>query len=227
MSEYLLLNIFIIIVPLILTFEKKIQFYKKLPALLVSIVLVGGGYIVWDTIATWRGDWAFNPKYLIGVNFLNLPLEEILFFITVPYSTIFLYETGKLYLKEKEIKINKIIFILLSAVLLVTALINSGQYYTFTVLVFSSAFILLNLFSSVGRLLQSKIYWLWIAFTYIPFFVANYILTSLPIVTYSPDAIWGLRVTTIPVEDFFYSFSMLSFYLFVYLLAEEKWLKRK
>mgnify|MGYP000932540739 CR=1 FL=1 len=227
MSEYLLLNIFIIIVPLILTFEKKIQFYKKLPALLISILFVGGGYIIWDAIATLRGDWAFNPKYLIGVNFLNLPLEEILFFITVPYSTIFLYETGKLYLKESEIKISKKFFMVLSIALIITALIYSSQYYTITVLLFCSLFILINLFPVVSNLLKSKIYWLWIAFTYIPFLVVNYILTSLPIVTYSPDAIWGLRVTTIPVEDFFYSFSMLSFYLFVYLLSEEKWLIKK
>jgi len=226
MSEYLLLNIFIIIIPLILTFEKKIQFYKKIPALIISMLVVGGTYILWDAVATLRGDWSFNPEYLIGINLFYLPLEEVLFFITVPYSTIFLYETGKLYLQEKELNINKNYFVFLFGVILVIAFFYFSQYYTFTVLVFSSLFLLLNLLLK-HSMLQSKLYWLWISFTYIPFFIVNYILTSLPIVTYSSDAIWGLRITTIPVEDFFYSFSMLSFYLFVYLLAEKKWLIRK
>jgi len=84
MSEYLLINIFIIIVPLLLIFEQKLKFYKKVPAVLISILVVSTVYIIWDSIAAKAGDWAFNPKYLIGVYFFDLPLEEILFFIIFP-----------------------------------------------------------------------------------------------------------------------------------------------
>jgi lycopene cyclase domain-containing protein len=59
------------------------------------------------------------------------------------------------------------------------------------------------------------------------FGIFNHVLTSLPVVSYSPQAITGLRVGTIPVEDFFYNFSLLSFYLIIYLFAEEKWGRRK
>jgi hypothetical protein len=35
-------------------------------------------------------------------------------------------------------------------------------------------------------------------------------------VEYNPQAIFGTRILTIPVEDFFYNYSMLSFYLLFY-----------
>ncbi len=225
-SAYLLINILIIIVPLILTFEKKIKFYKKLPALTVSIIIVGGTFILWDIIATYRGDWGFNPKYLVGIEIFNLPLEEILFFITVPYSAIFLYETGSFYLKKSTFDVNKTIVFAVAFILIVIALLFNGQYYTLTVLLFSGLFLVISsIFNSKIKILNSGLYWLWVLFMYLPFFIVNYFLTSLPIVTYSPAAIWGIRITTIPFEDFFYSFSMLSFYLYVYLIVKAKWLK--
>lgn len=227
-STYLLINILIIFVPLLLTFEKKIRYYKNLPALALSILFVGGAYIVWDVIATSRGDWGFNPEYLVGIEIFNLPLEEILFFITVPYSGIFLYETGKFYLKNNPVTLNNKVIYPIALIFIISALIFNSQYYTFTVLLFSALFLLVSsFFNSKIVILNSSLYWLWILFMYLPFFAVNYFLTSLPIVTYSPEAIWGIRIASIPVEDFFYSFSMLSFYLYVYLIVKEKWQKEK
>lgn len=54
--------------------------------------------------------------------------------------------------------------------------------------------------------------------TFIPFLIVNYILTSLPVVTYNPNEITGFFVITIPAEDFFYSFSLIGFYILVYEL---------
>ena len=55
--------------------------------------------------------------------------------------------------------------------------------------------------------------------SFVLFFVANSVLTALPIVSYGPQAILGIRVYTIPLEDFFYNFGMLGYYLFFYRLA--------
>jgi len=225
-STYLLINILIIIVPLLLSFEKKIKYYKKLPALLTSIIIVGGIYIVWDIIATFRGDWSFNKEFISGIKIINLPIEEVLFFITVPYSAIFLYETGKLYMKESFFKINKPMIYLIVISLVIIAVIFNDQYYTFTVMIFCALFLILaQLLNNRINVIHSDLFWKWILFMYLPFFIVNYFLTSLPVVVYSPQAIWGVRISTIPFEDFFYSFSMLSFYLIVYLAVKKKWLK--
>jgi len=59
------------------------------------------------------------------------------------------------------------------------------------------------------------------AFSFIPFLIVNYALTSLPVVLYNPASVWGFRILTIPIEDFFYSFSMISFYIIVYTASED------
>ncbi len=226
MSEYLLINIAVIAVPLILTFEKNIKFYKKLPAVFISIITVGTAYIAWDIIATARGDWGFNPLYLTGIYIFNLPLEEVLFFVTIPYAIIFLFETAHFYLSDRQIVYYCNLYTFAALFFSVSSLLFIGQYYTMYVLLFVGLFFvtakLLN-----SSLLKSRLYWQFILFTFVPFFIVNYFLTSLPIVTYGESAIWGVRITTIPVEDFFYSFSMLSFNLLIYKTVKEKWLRKK
>lgn len=226
MSVYLTLNLLIIAFPLILSFERKIQYYKKIIFLTGSILLVSTAFIIWDILAVLRKDWGFNHEYISGLNIINLPVEEILFFITVPYSILFIYETISLYFKDSKVHINEYIPFTISALLLITAGFHTERYYTFTVLIFTSIFLLSSLlwFKDV---LYSKNYWLLVAISYIPFFIFNYILTSLPVVWYSPQAILGIRILSIPIEDFFYSYTLVSSYLLVYLTLKNRWPKRK
>lgn len=222
MSEYFLINILTILFPLVLTFEKNLKFYKNLPYVLISMVIVGGVYIYWDVLATERGDWAFNDLYILGIRFFGLPLEEILFFVTVPYAMIFLYETFNFYVKDRRIKFNCRNLYFVAFFFFLIALNNYSQPYTFTVMIFMSIFfVLVNLSSS--DLANSRNFWLFMVLSYIPFFSVNYVLTSLPIVTYGNNAIWNFRVTTIPVEDFFYSFSLISLSILIYTLAKRQW----
>jgi len=225
MSAYLLINIFIIIFPLVLSFESKLKFYKNYKHLLMSLAVVSMGFIDRDSFASVRGDWAFSPLYTLGFNLAGLPFEEILFFVTVPYSILFLYETAKYYLKETIVFYNKSVYYVLSGLFVIPAIIFKDNYYTLTISLFMSlTLFLLNTFKT--DLLKSKIFWITTAFSYVPFFIVNYLLTSIPIVTYSDNAIIGFRITTIPFEDFFYSFSMISLYIFIYELSKNKWQKK-
>lgn len=221
MYTYLIINAAIIIVPLLLSFEKKISFYKKTPAYFFSISIVSSIYISWDVIATIYEHWGFNSDYTIKAKLFSLPIEEVLFFITVPYSSLFIYETISYYIKDKKISFNKIFYIVLSIFLIITAIIFSNQYYTFTVLLFCAGFFLISSFLH-NTFLNSRNYWIFILLTFLPFLIVNYILTSLPIVWYNSKAIWGIRFLTIPFEDFFYSFSMISFWLLSYKLFLSK-----
>jgi lycopene cyclase domain-containing protein len=69
MSTYLLINIAIIFFPIVLSFDKNLKYYKNVKYVLQSILIVSTVYIVWDIVATKRGDWAFNPEHLIGTYF--------------------------------------------------------------------------------------------------------------------------------------------------------------
>lgn len=219
MSEYLIINILIISIPLLLSFENNLKFYTRLPYYLFSIAIVSTAYIIWDSIATLRGDWAFNPEYLIGIYLFHLPIDEILFFITVPYSCIFIFETIRFYIKEKKLSLNKYYFLIPVIVLLVNSLMFLRQPYTFTVSLYAASFFLVSIFF-FDRLILSLTFWLTILISYIPFLIVNYILTSVPIVTYNSEAIWNIRITTIPAEDFLYSFSMISLWILFYELGK-------
>ena len=215
MSTYLLINILIILFPLILSFDKNLKFYRNVKYILASILIVSSAYIVWDIIATNRGDWAFSEQHLLGIYFYVLPLEEILFFITVPYSCIFIYETIKFYINEKVYPIKKNIFLIPVISFIVLALVFNKQAYTFTVLLYSATFFLLGVLTN-SKLLTSKIFWISILICFVPFFIVNYFLTSIPVVTYNDTAFSAIRVITIPLEDFLYSFSMVSLWILFY-----------
>ncbi|NIO07859.1 MAG: lycopene cyclase domain-containing protein, partial [Deltaproteobacteria bacterium] len=183
------------------------------------IVVVGGSYIVWDIIVTSWGEWGFNPAYLSGLYVINLPIEEILFFVTVPYACLFIYE-GLLYTTEhRTFRIPRPLLGVAIASLVILGLVFFNQGYTMKA--FLSCALFLSLMAMLNMaLIEDRQYWLWLAICYIPFLIFNMVLTALPVVQYNPAAIFGVRFITIPLEDFFYNFSMLSFYLFVYVLAK-------
>jgi lycopene cyclase domain-containing protein len=219
--NYLLIDALIILFPLLLSFKWKFAYYRYFKALFPAIAVVGIGYIIWDAIVTARGDWFFNYTYLSGISILGLPIEEILFFVVVPYSCIFIYENLQYFLPDRQLPFNKIFYIGLSILFILAGLFFYNQDYTILALMSCAFFFLIATFFS-PELLQSRNYWLYIGLSMIPFIIFNYLLTSIPIVSYHPAAIWGGdglwngRFFSIPIEDFFYNFSMLSFYLLVY-----------
>ena len=218
---YLLINLAIISVPLWYTPDKRIGYYRRLPAVGFSILVVGSCYLIWDIFVTARGEWSFNSRYLTGIEILNLPLEEILFFITVPYSCLFIYE-GFLYAtKNRCFKIPNSVVIAVIVVLTAASIAFHRQGYTMKALASCAVFLAAALLFD-RSLIRSKQYWLWIAVCYIPFMIFNSVLTALPVVEYHSAAIWGVRLGTIPLEDFFYNYSMLSFYLLFYRMIRKQ-----
>jgi len=228
--NYLILDILIILFPFLLSFKWKFAYYRYYKALFPAITIVGAGYIIWDAIVTARGYWWFIYEYLSGITIIGLPLEEILFFIVVPYSCIFIYENLEYFFPDKKIRFNKIFYVVLIVLFFLGGLAFYHQDYTILALM-SCAFFLLIALWRFPDILQSRNYWLYIGISMIPFIIFNYLLTSTPIVLYNPIAIWGGdgmwngRFFTIPLEDFFYNFSMLSFYLLVYRYFKKRWIQ--
>jgi lycopene cyclase domain-containing protein len=217
---YLVLNLCIIAVPVWYTPDKRTAYYRRLPALGFSIAVVSTCYLLWDILVTARGEWSFNGKYLTGVKILNIPLEEGLFFITVPYSCLFISEVVLYATKSSKFSLPASLIIAMILALLASSLAFYPQGYTTKALVSCGFFLLIALLLD-RPLLESNQYWIWLAICYVPFLIINTVLTALPVVEYNSKAIWGLRVGTIPLEDFFYNYAMLSFYLLFFRIGKK------
>ena len=222
MSLYLLLDILVILFPLLLSFDRKVAFYRRWPAAGISIALVGAVYILWDVFAARRGDWRFSEEYTGELRIAGLPLEEILFFVVVPYACIFILEVVRAYFPERRFTFPRGAFAVLGSVMLAAALIFYRHPYTLTVFAVTAAFFFIA--GLIARVqLGRRSFWLSLAISYVPFVIANGVLTGMPVVLYGEDHILGIRIGSIPLEDFFYSFTMLGFNYLVFLLLRDVW----
>jgi lycopene cyclase domain-containing protein len=225
MSLYLLLNILTISAPLVLTFVPGLSFYKKVKYVIPGLIITAAFFIVWDVFFTEWGIWGFNPEYLIGIDILNLPLEEWLFFITVPYACIFIYASLEYHLKKDFFKDVYENITLLGAVALIgLAIIFSDRLYT--VVTFNLTAFLLVLHRYVfKKSYLSRFYFAFIVMS-VPFLIVNGILTGSfieqEVVWYNHAENMGLRINTIPVEDGVYAFLLILMNVSFY-----EWLKEK
>lgn len=202
--------------PFIFSFDKKLQFYKKWKYILPSILLVAAFYILGDIYLTKTGVWGFNSKYHLNIMIANLPIEEWLFFIFIPYACLFLHESLVLYfpqLKLNQALANKIsIFLILMAVVII--LFNYHRFYTVYIFTLVIIALLLSLFDKTNVISSYFVSFLLIL---IPFIIVNAILTGSfihqEVVWYNDQENMGIRFLTIPVEDVVYAFSMILYNL--------------
>ena len=226
MSLYLILNIASLSIPLMYSFEKKMRFIQWWKEVFLSISIVAAFFIIWDIIFTNQGVWGFNPTYLIGFDILNLPLEEWLFFICIPYASIFIHYAFQYFLPNKKLSkpTTKIITIALIILLIITLVFNYDKAYTFYNYLLLSLILSYSLFTDNKQL---SIFYITFMIILIPFFIVNGILTGSfiegQVVWYNNAENLGIRIATIPIEDIGYAFNMLFMSILLIEMFKNKW----
>ncbi|RCH55613.1 lycopene cyclase domain-containing protein [Mucilaginibacter hurinus] len=205
---YLLINFLTVLFPIILSFDKRVAFYKSWRFIWPGMAITGLVFLFWDILFTVKGVWSFNPEYITGIALAGLPLEEILFFLTVPFACIFIYACLNYYVKwQISIRLTRII----SNLVLILSLFALILYYdrVYTAVTFGLLFILVAYLQfGLKANWLSRFYMAYIV-SLIPFYIVNGILTGLPVVLYNDAENLGIRAGTIPLEDHFYSMALL------------------
>ena len=225
--EYLLYHFCVIIFPLLISFHPKAMYVKKWPLVFLSSLITALPYLIWDQLATGK-HWSFNPDYNTGMYLFSLPIEEVLFFFTTPFSCLFLWEVIVAVSSPKYIsspapwKWIRLGFLLFAALLFW----KMGKHYMSLVLAVIVLSVLIDTLMKT-RLYANKQTWIYLIFILLLIAICNGYLTARPIVTYHTEALIGYRLGTIPVEDFLYGIGHIMLTLITYTTLKRATHKQK
>lgn len=216
---YLLIDFLTVIICFVFSFHPKIRFNRYFGAFFLSSFIVGLVFIGWDIWFTKTGVWWFNDKYITGFKIFELPIEEILFFICIPFSCIFTYFClDKFFDLDWKTSQEKIFIPVSIIIYLIIAIYFRDNIYTLvTFLSLSITLLILYFVMKSGWIGKATTVYLLL---FPGFLTVNGILTGTgldtPVVNYNPEDYIGLRIFTIPIEDFFYGYEMILWNLFLF-----------
>ena len=78
--------------------------YRQPRRAAAAILPVTAVFVVWDLIAIFADVWGYSAKYVTGIGFPGVPIEELMFFIVIPLCGLLTYnavDTILSYLKRR------------------------------------------------------------------------------------------------------------------------------
>ena len=90
--QYLLLMAACLLVTLPLEFVLGARVYRRPKRLLLALVPTVVLFSAWDVLGIVRDHWGYNPRFVSGIRVGLMPLEELVFFVTVPICGLLTYE---------------------------------------------------------------------------------------------------------------------------------------
>ncbi len=186
-----------------------IKYWKQFS---ISTLVVAIVFLIWDYFFTEAGIWGFNYDYCLGIKIFEMPIEEWLFFLIIPFCSLFIHYAFLHLFPTFQLRKKPTIYITIAIITtsIILVLINFSKSYTV------ASFMVLTITLLIGiiyhKILLQKFYITFLIIL-IPFLIINGILTGslteLPIVWYNDLENLGLRIHTIPIEDVGYCFSLL------------------
>ena len=211
--------------PFFLGFHSSLYFNRSWKQLLRAFFLIMVVYIPWDILFTHWNIWRFNNEFTSDFYFAGLPLEEWLFFIATPFSCLFVWRCMLYYFPKiaqmgrNDAPVFSLILLSLHALLALLLLIrNPTGAYTTTAIIAGLGLTCYHFLLAPAQFVGKLLTW-WILL--IPFFICNGILTGIhfceypiihthdewihhAVVFYNKTENSGIRIWSVPAEDFFY-----------------------
>lgn len=218
---YLLFNLIVFVPILILSFVTDVKPHRHLKALLGAFLFICVPFILLDAWAVHAGYWGFNSNYVLNPRFINLALEEILFFVTVPFAMIYVWGVIRKFVANRQLATwIPLLFLSVAAGAAGALLVwYWDRGYTVAAMV---ATLIAVVVAGCSNLVFTLRFWVFQIALLVLFLVANRVLTALPIILYSNAEIIGTKILTIPLEDFFFNFALINLFLITYNWLDSK-----
>jgi len=208
--EYLLFNLIVTVGPVVSQFNRQIKHISQWRLKLLTNGIVMIPYIIWDVLVT-GSHWHFNKAYTLDFRLFGLPIGEWLFFITVPFGCLLVWETlsdAKLSTRLRPLRyVGTVLYIALPIGIWVFSI---GKQYTGLVLCCIGLVGLTDTLLRTKLLMQPKTY-IYLGIVVGLILIFNGYLTARPVVLYGEAYQMGYRILTIPIEDFGYGFTLMLF----------------
>lgn len=216
---YLIILLVSLSYPLYKSWDVRVNYFQKWKHFFKANLLLLIIMLPWDIYFTARGFWGFNPDYYLGFSIAYLPIEEWLFFIIIPFSSLFIYEVI-IYFDKKNVflKYGKRINLVVLLFSLSALTVGFGNWYTTVTMALLATILAYHQFANSQHFLGR--FYLSFLFILIPFILINGILTGSfienEVVWYNMHETLGIRIFTIPLEDFFYCLFFMLFLVTFY-----------
>ena len=194
---------------------RRFYFLDRWRDTLISAIIIAIPFIIWDAMVTDK-HWMFNSQYTLNFHIAHLPIGEWLFFLTVPSACLFSWEMIVKRSDGSPIMIGKIVrYVVFVLPITGVWLYINGTEYTGLVLMAISLAVLLDMYFKTDLLFQKRFY-LYLALIILFTFIFNGYLTWRPVVLYGETYQLGIRIFTIPIEDFGYGIALMFLCTIVY-----------
>lgn len=216
---YLLILFVMAAVTMFLFVKKTIVFFTELKYMIPAIIFSGAIFILLNIRLLETGIISFNPNYLTGKNILSLPIEEWLFLLLISLFSFSVYILVNVNFANFE-KPN--LFLTISVILLLVfgfeAWVSREKLVPFFIFFLLTIYFGYTIFRNRFKMHLSKFY-VSFGIAVVPFFLFKGILYSLPVILYNNEHILGIRLFSVPIEEFgfFFLLMLINITIFEYL----------
>jgi hypothetical protein len=205
---FLYLNLFLFLIPIALAIDKKVFTIKKIRFLIVPSLIVT--IIFSETGVFFAGlkVWTFDPAYLVGITYRQLPLEMYLFYFTFSFANLGIYNYLNAKFPKNDLqKYSLSLSNLMLGIMVAILFFAYTKWYTATT--FTLLFLLMLYIEYKNQLRFMYKFYRAFVVCLIPFYISFGILCNIPIITYKATETINVNLFKIPFETHFYMMGML------------------
>ncbi len=218
---YLLINVALLLIPLILIYSMKMQQNRAVKFMLLAVFINVFVFSVPTEYLTQMKVIVFNPPYLTGFILWQLPIEELLFSLVMPFAGLAVY----IFLNTRfpDLKFEKYSLALSNILLgICIAILYFGYHNLYTLFTFLILLVFLLYVEYVNKIrFMYRFYRAWLV-SLVPFYIAASIVNALPVIQYNEKETLIFNFLNVPFESPFYFMGMLLLTVYLFELFKSR-----